>query len=790
MLAIQNLTIAKKIGLLQAILIAGLVLVGGIGQWVRSSLTSGVEDLALVQLPAVRNMTLADMMHDGMLACVYRGLYAARTDDGPAARAALTETREFAQNFRGYVAAIGELEITPEVRAALDNTRPRVERYADGCVSLVAACAELDEAAALAELDEVQGLFDEIEEANEALGLLIETGAATAARDGRQRAHAASATLWAGLLATAAVAVLFGRWISRLIVGPLQAAVGVMESGRREGLTDLKARGDEIGEIACGVDVTLQRMEAGAASLAEQNETVRRQAQEMERQHAAITRQNSEIAAQSAQLEQKNRSMQEKQAELEKNQRALEASSAAMQLATQRAEEAAAENARVAALVENSPTALLFADQDLVVRYANPAAQSAARRLAAGGVRLGTLVGRSLDELYRHPDGNPRFFGQAANLPVTTRERLGQEDLDLTFSQVLDPRGHRLGIMASFELITERLANERLAKEAQQRELEQAAELQDKVDRMLAVVDGAAQGDLTRQVEVVGEDTIGRMGTGLSKLLNDLRGRLVTIRENASVLSQSAEELSTTSRRMNGEAAKSSSQAAGAAAVTEQIARNVQVVADSTRGITISIDEISKNATDAMRIANEAVSHAERTNQAVGRLGISSEEIGQIVKTITSIAQQTNLLALNATIEAARAGDAGKGFAVVASEVKELARATAKATEDIRSKIEAIQGDTRDAVEAIAGIGAIIKRIEELQTSIASAVEEQTSVTREIARNIDEVAQGSTQIQATVASVAEAAGSAKTGSAATLESAGGVARLADELLELVGKFRC
>lgn len=790
MLAIQHLTIAKKIGTLQAILIAGLMLVGGIGLWVRSNLTNSVDDLALVQLPAVRNMTLADMMHDGMLACVYRGLYAARTADGPAAQAALTETREFAANFRGYVAAIGELEISSEVRAALDNVRPRVERYADGCLSLVSACAELDETAALEELDEVQGLFDEIEEANEALGLLIESGAAEAAQAARARAKIASVTLWLGLLSTATIALLFGRWISKLIVGPLRAAVAVMESGRRQGLAELRAREDEIGEIARGVDGTLERMEAGAASLAEQNETVRRQAQEMERQHAAITRQNAEIAAQSAQLEQRNRSMLEKQAELEKNQRALEASSAAMQAATQRAEEAAAENARVAALVENSPTALLFADQELVIRYANPAAQAAARRLAAGGVRLGNLVGRPLDDLYRHPQGNPRFFAQAANLPFTTRERLGQEDLDLTFSRVLDPRGQGLGVMASIELVTERLATERLAKEAQERELLQAAELQDKVDRMLAVVDCAAQGDLTRRVEVVGEDAIGRMGSGLSKLLTDLRDRLVTIRENASVLSQSAEELSTTSRRMNGEAAKSSSQAAGAAAVTEQIARNVQVVADSTRGITISIDEIAKNATDAMRIASEAVTHAERTNQAVGRLGVSSEEIGQIVKTITSIAQQTNLLALNATIEAARAGDAGKGFAVVASEVKELARATAKATEDIRSKIEAIQGDTRDAVDAIAGIGAIIKRIEELQTSIASAVEEQTSVTREIARNIDEVAQGSTQIQATVAAVADAAGSAKSGSAATLESAGGVARLADELLELVGKFRC
>ncbi len=139
---------------------------------------------------------------------------------------------------------------------------------------------------------------------------------------------------------------------------------------------------------------------------------------------------------------------------------------------------------------------------------------------------------------------------------------------------------------------------------------------------------------------------------------------------------------------------------------------------------------------------------AETTNETIAKLGQSSAEIGKVIKVITSIAQQTNLLALNATIEAARAGEAGKGFAVVANEVKELAKQTAKATEDISRKIEAIQADTKGAVDAIGQIGRIIMQINDIQNTIASAVEEQTATTNEISRNVAEAAKGSTDIRA------------------------------------------
>jgi methyl-accepting chemotaxis protein len=180
---------------------------------------------------------------------------------------------------------------------------------------------------------------------------------------------------------------------------------------------------------------------------------------------------------------------------------------------------------------------------------------------------------------------------------------------------------------------------------------------------------------------------------------------------------------------------------------------------------------------------------ADRTNVTIAKLGESSAEIGNVIKVITSIAQQTNLLALNATIEAARAGEAGKGFAVVANEVKELAKQTAKATEDISRKIEAIQEDTTSAVDAIAQITTIIHQINDLQNTIASAVEEQTATTGEISRNVGEAAHGSNGIAQNISSVAQAARSTTEGASNTKSAADNLSRIAVDLQKLVAQFR-
>jgi methyl-accepting chemotaxis protein len=188
-------------------------------------------------------------------------------------------------------------------------------------------------------------------------------------------------------------------------------------------------------------------------------------------------------------------------------------------------------------------------------------------------------------------------------------------------------------------------------------------------------------------------------------------------------------------------------------------------------------------------VATSAVKTAETTNATVAKLGESSAEIGQVIKVITSIAQQTNLLALNATIEAARAGEAGKGFAVVANEVKELAKETAKATEDISRKIEAIQGDTKGAVEAIGEISGVISQINDISSTIASAVEEQTATTNEISRNVQEAARGGSQVTENILAVAQAAKSTTQGANDTQTAAAELARMAAELQKVVAQFK-
>ncbi|MGE0591173.1 MAG: methyl-accepting chemotaxis protein [Vicinamibacterales bacterium] len=258
-------------------------------------------------------------------------------------------------------------------------------------------------------------------------------------------------------------------------------------------------------------------------------------------------------------------------------------------------------------------------------------------------------------------------------------------------------------------------------------------------------------------------------------------------REVAEALAAASEELTASSQQMGSNANETAAQANVVSAASEEVSRNVQTVATGAEEMTASIREIAKNANEAAKVATAAVRVADTTNQTVSKLGESSAEIGKVIKVITSIAQQTNLLALNATIEAARAGEAGKGFAVVANEVKELAKETAKATEDIGQKIEAIQTDTKGAVEAIGQIGSIINQINDISNTIASAVEEQTATTNEIGRNITEAAKGSAEIAQNITTVAQTAKSTADGSAESLRASAELARMAADLQALVAR---
>ncbi|MBD5781022.1 PAS domain-containing protein [Pelagicoccus sp. NFK12] len=264
---------------------------------------------------------------------------------------------------------------------------------------------------------------------------------------------------------------------------------------------------------------------------------------------------------------------------------------------------------------------------------------------------------------------------------------------------------------------------------------------------------------------------------------------LALVAEHSQTLASAAEELSATAQSMNTNTADTARQAGVASSASEQVATNISMVATAAEEMSASVQEIAKNAAEAAQVGASAVGVAASTNETVSKLGASSVEIGEVIKVITSIAEQTNLLALNATIEAARAGEAGKGFAVVANEVKELAKQTAAATEDISIKIQAIQTDASGAVSAIGDISEIIRRINDIQNEIASAVDEQSATTNEIARNVSEASRGSSEISENIVNVSSAAQYTTEGANDTLTAAQGLAKLSSELKAIVENSR-
>ena len=396
------------------------------------------------------------------------------------------------------------------------------------------------------------------------------------------------------------------------------------------------------------------------------------------------------------------------------------------------------EVARIQSMMDQAPVNMMFADKELKIQYMNPASTNTLKKLQQYlPVPADKMIGQNIDIFHKNPSYQRGVLGDPKNLPRTAHISVGPETLDLLVSPIYDKNQNFLGSMATWSVITERLAQEKREK------------------------------DLTEGMKVT----------------------IATVSTNAQALSSAAEELTAVSQQMSSNSEETAAQSNVVASAAEQVSKNVATVATSAEEMSASVKEIAKNANDAARVATEAVVVASNTNKTIAKLGESSIEIGKVIKVITSIAQQTNLLALNATIEAARAGEAGKGFAVVANEVKELAKQTASATEEISQKIEAIQADTKGAVTAIDQISKVIGQINDISSTIASAVEEQSATTNEIARNANEAAKGSTEISKNIANVGIAAKNTTEGANNTLSAATELSKLAADLKSVVDKAK-
>jgi methyl-accepting chemotaxis protein len=310
-----------------------------------------------------------------------------------------------------------------------------------------------------------------------------------------------------------------------------------------------------------------------------------------------------------------------------------------------------------------------------------------------------------------------------------------------------------------------------------------------RVRAVVTALDQVAAGDLSHRLDDGGRDEIAEMARALNVALEKIVGVFTRITGTAEQLAGASDGLQTIAMDVGRSAEETSAQAEVVARTADDVSQNVQAVAAGGEEMGASITEIAQNANEAARVATGAVQSVETTTGTMNKLGDSSREIGDVVRLITSIAEQTNLLALNATIEAARAGDAGKGFAVVADEVKQLAQETARATEDISKRVETIQEDADQATKAISEIAGVITRINEFQTTIASAVEEQTATTQAINAGVSEAATGSGQIARSISGVADAAGSTRRSIGQAEESARQLSGMSAELTRLVAGFR-
>jgi methyl-accepting chemotaxis protein len=310
------------------------------------------------------------------------------------------------------------------------------------------------------------------------------------------------------------------------------------------------------------------------------------------------------------------------------------------------------------------------------------------------------------------------------------------------------------------------------------------------IHRCMAGMQSLAGRDLTTKLPASWNGELGRMAAAVNQAVSGVREAIDGMRSNAGVLTHASEDMTNASHVMSANAEETATQSNVVAAAAEQVSRSVQTVATSSEEMATSVREVARQAHQAARVATDGVQLAETANSSVVKLGEGSKNIGNVVKVITTIAEQTNLLALNATIEAARAGEVGKGFAVVANEVKELAKQTSQATDEISQRIETIQNDITATVKTIDEVSGVIKQISSIQTAIAGAVEQQTVTTQEIGRNLTEAARGTSEIARNIAGVAEAARNTSEGAHKTERTSRDLASAAKQLSELVAHFKC
>ncbi len=494
-------------------------------------------------------------------------------------------------------------------------------------------------------------------------------------------------------------------------------------------------------------------------------------------------------------------------------------------------------------MLQNAPVNILYCDREFNIRYVNPKSLETLRSIEKLlPIPAHKVQGSSVDIFHKDPAHQRRILSSDKNLPHRAIIQLGSEKLDLLVSAIYNENREYIGAMVTWDVVTKKLAQEnelarigsmvenapinimasdlelnlRYMNHASIKTLRGLEHLLPKpVDQLLGqkidifhknpehqrrILKDDKQLPYTAKIKL-GPETLRLLVAPMYDASRTYIGPMVTwevitpqvqlmadVSEASRMLSAAAAELNATANQMAGNATKITKESNQVAGASEEVARGVQIVATNTEEMSASINEIARNANEASAASNSTVRQAETTNTTISKLGQSSQEIGNVIKVISSIAQQTNLLALNATIEAARAGDAGRGFAVVANEVKELAKQTAQATEDITNKIGTIQRDTTTAVDAIGTITDSIRRLNGIASAIAASVEEQQATTNEVARVVQESSKGVQSISDSVKKFSSGSGEVQVSANQVLDAATSLADLATRLEALVKRI--